>query len=644
VINAIFLLLTLTVSNAGDPSANRAVAFYHFCLAQQAIFRRDVVTALAELRKARDIDPGSGEIHAHIAQLLWETGKLEESLKEAEEAVRVEPGSAKAQLVLAQSLSSWGGADADALRKAAQAYEEYARLEPMDVEALAHLADIYRRIEDHKSAVFAWERLIELMPDNLEAYLRLGQHLLALKETERAEKILARALELDPESLSAYLSLADIYAQAEQSAEAIAVMRKALEIDPDNVRVRLHLAEMLFYADRHAEASSEADEVLRIDPSNRYALGIKGQALRESNDLTGAEDAVTRLLARYPSEILGLYLKVTIEEARHDWAAAAAAIEAALARKRDGEQLDQTNQADRRFLVHLGFAYQQLGRQADAAKAFARALKIGEYDPRLAAQEVDAWIRADDLETALARARAASGLSPDDAGLAALEAEVLFKRGDTSAAGSIIERLLQRGGEDAATLLEAAGYYRRIRELDRAEEILRQALAIEPQRLVTLLQLGSVLERQRRFDEAEEVFRAALAIEPDAAVVLNYIGYMNADRGVRVEEALALIEKALAIDPENGAYLDSLGWALYRLGRLEEAERHIRRAISKTGRNAVVLDHLGDVLIKRGRARDAVESWRQALNGDDEEQELNRLHVERKIQDVLQSLDESQSP
>jgi tetratricopeptide (TPR) repeat protein len=247
------------------------------------------------------------------------------------------------------------------------------------------------------------------------------------------------------------------------------------------------------------------------------------------------------------------------------------------------------------------------------------------------------------LETALARARAASGLSPDDAGLAALEAEALFKRGDTSAADVIMNRLQQRG-DDVATLLEVAGYYRRIRDLTKAEEILRQALEIEPQRLVALLQLGSVLERQKRYDEAEKVFRAALTLEPDAAVVLNYIGYMNADRGVRVEEALSLIEKALANDPENGAYLDSLGWALYRLGRFEEAERHVRRAVSKTGRNAVVLDHMGDILVKRGRAREAIEFWRQALAGEDEEQELDRSKVERKIQDVLKILEDSSLP
>ena len=90
-----------------------------------------------------------------------------------------------------------------------------------------------------------------------------------------------------------------------------------------------------------------------------------------------------------------------------------------------------------------------------------------------------------------------------------------------------------------------------------------------------------MLERQKRHDDAEAVFREALAVEPDSAPILNYLGYMNADRGVRVEEALAAHRAAVALDPENGAYLDSLGWALFRLDRVDEAEQYLRRAVDK---------------------------------------------------------------
>ena len=129
-------------------------------------------------------------------------------------------------------------------------------------------------------------------------------------------------------------------------------------------------------------------------------------------------------------------------------------------------------------------------------------------------------------------------------------------------------------------------------------------------------------------------------MQPDSAPILNYLGYMNADRGVRVPEALRLIEKAVSLDPENGAYLDSLGWALFRMGRMDEAESYLRRAIAKGEPNAVVFDHFGDVLRERGSLPQALESWRKALSAEDEEQELDRTLVERKIREVQARLDD----
>jgi tetratricopeptide (TPR) repeat protein len=116
---------------------------------------------------------------------------------------------------------------------------------------------------------------------------------------------------------------------------------------------------------------------------------------------------------------------------------------------------------------------------------------------------------------------------------------------------------------------------------------------------------------------------------------------MNADRGVRVDEALQLIEKAIALDPENGAYLDSLGWALYRLDASTGPSCSCRRAVDKPGANAVVLDHLGDVLRRRGSVREAVEYWRKALKAEDDGEDLDRAVVERKIREAQASLNDA---
>ena len=54
---------------------------------------------------------------------------------------------------------------------------------------------------------------------------------------------------------------------------------------------------------------------------------------------------------------------------------------------------------------------------------------------------------------------------------------------------------------------------------------------------------------------------------------------MLADRNVRLKEALQMITKAIEQEPNNGAYLDSLGWVYFKLGRLPEAEENLRKAL-----------------------------------------------------------------
>ena len=77
-----------------------------------------------------------------------------------------------------------------------------------------------------------------------------------------------------------------------------------------------------------------------------------------------------------------------------------------------------------------------------------------------------------------------------------------------------------------------------------------------------------------------ETFQRLLTLDPENALALNYLGYMLADRGIRLAEAETLIARALKSEPENGAYLDSMGWVYYRQGRFSKAMEYIDRAVA----------------------------------------------------------------
>ena len=635
----IVLLAALVAVSDPQVTQNRAEAYYHFALGEQARLAGDQDGALAEYRKAQRLDGGSGAILIEEAKLLRDGNKLDEAIVLGEQAVKLSPGDAEAHLILGELYRGEAEVAKDPtsdLKKAVGEFEAFIKINPQDRMVLLQTADLYARgLQDHKQAARVLEQYVSLDPGNAEAALELGAQYLSAGDAERAAATLKHALELEPGSAKAYANLAAIYAGAQQTDQAILNYRKALEIEPTNVKTRLELGDVLFKAQRFKEAKAEAATILTQDTKNPYALNLKASCERDEKDLDSAMATADELLALEPGDPKASFLKVTIAEAKHDFAQSAAVIETLLGRKPALEE-----GAARLFLIHLGYAYEQLNRPGDAADIFAKAQKVGgEPDPSLLGYEVEALLQAKSFDKALQTVRAARASFPDDVELAGLEADALRETGQGVQAKALLEDLVKKNPKDVKVIDDLADFYQRMHQFGEAEATLRKALVIEPKSLRTLFELGASLERQKKSEEAEGIFRKALDVQPDSAPVLNYLGYMNAERGVKLDEALSMIERAVTIDQENGAYQDSLGYALMRLDRVDQAEAHFQKALLSQGQNAVVLDHFGDLLEKKGKTAEAVQYWKKALDGEDAEGELDRARVERKMREALASLD-----
>ncbi len=146
-------------------------------------------------------------------------------------------------------------------------------------------------------------------------------------------------------------------------------------------------------------------------------------------------------------------------------------------------------------------------------------------------------------------------------------------------------------------------------------------LSIKPKQLATKPEdkeyvyflRGSTYEREKKYDAAEAEFKKILADNPQSAATLNYLGYMNADRGVQLEESLNQIKLAVSLDPTNGAYLDSLGWAYFKLGKYDLAEESLTKASLRMESDPTVQDHLADLYQKTGRLKLAAAHWERAV-------------------------------
>jgi tetratricopeptide (TPR) repeat protein len=176
--------------------------------------------------------------------------------------------------------------------------------------------------------------------------------------------------------------------------------------------------------------------------------------------------------------------------------------------------------------------------------------------------------------------------------------------------------------------INVKNYSDAIRHFKEAEVI---GLATNPSRLDQrfYFQFGAACERAGLFKQAEEYLQKCVDRAPDFAEALNYLGYMLADRGQQLPRARALIEKALRLDPKNGAYLDSLGWVLFKLNRPRQALPCLLKAMQYTPEpDATVLDHLGEVYLALRQTDKALAAWRKSfsIEANDEVKRKLDLH------------------
>lgn len=125
---------------------------------------------------------------------------------------------------------------------------------------------------------------------------------------------------------------------------------------------------------------------------------------------------------------------------------------------------------------------------------------------------------------------------------------------------------------------------------------------------------GIALERAKKWPRAEADFLKALEFEPEQPYVLNYLGYSWIDQGLHLDRARKMIEKAVQLRPNDGYIVDSMGWALYRIGDFDGAARELDRAIELRPEDPVINDHLGDAYWKVGRRAEARFQWLRALS------------------------------
>ncbi len=636
-----------------DPYSRIEVAKLHSYLSQ---ISRSAGKRLENLEKAagyageaRRLEPENLEILQSYAQVHLRLGEHQlAALEQAQEAYEELRGRTEGDLQVLTSLGQiylWK----QQAQKAAEVLEEAVSFRPGHRMIQTMLLEALVKAERHLDAEKVLEQLLEIEPDSLDHRLRLaesqsrrGDHRAAaatlssapgeVLENTRLKQFLAQELHLGGANEEA-LALTDalhadlpeaprmrrlrvaILSSLTRYREAIEEFEPLLGSEQDEDRVvqdaslLSRLLERVGRLEDAAQVLRQQIEVAEAEHRLQLQLALIGvlerqgrveEALELLHRETAAADEHLPMLSRALCELLGR-LDRTAE--------GLAALDDAIARLKSGGRSEAAESLALRRLVLLAAEedWPRLAEQApalfEASSPEARGAAEVLYAESLAGQG-----RIDDALEVLGAEASEVGAQRR----VARQAELLHGHGRIAEASELLGRMVETGETD--DLYFAAQVYQRLELFSDSVPLLERLLEEQADSAQALFLLGAAHERSGKNAKAVASFQRLLELAPDHAPTLNYLGYMWAELGENLPEAVTLILRAVALDPDNGAYVDSLGWAYFQLGRYQEARDHLEWAARLVPDDPTILEHLGDLYVALKDVERARASYKQALD------------------------------
>jgi tetratricopeptide (TPR) repeat protein len=498
-----------------------------------------------------------------------------------------------------------------AISRTSEAHARYARgvIHEMNDEPEAANEDYYRAaMED---------------PGNDFLILEVSRHFLENKQPEKALEVVTRAAVQPNAKGEIYARLGLIYGQLGRTNQAVSAGRQAILRSPDSLDGYQNL--FLLY--------------LRLKQS-QAALGVLDEAARRPNPGPEFLVAVAELYSGF-----GMGAPAQKESSKAK----------ALALLKRADQLNPTGPSLR---LRLADALNMLGETGSAAKLYLDLLKrlpdtpgirervranlaeiyLQSSDHKLAAEQLEAIIREDPTNPqayyflgrfALEANKPAEAvedfskmvmLSPEFEPAYYLLAMAQIDVNKPADAVATLEKARKKFAPSfalefwTATALSRQKNYSEALKHYTAAEVMAKAADSKQLDERFYFEVGATYERKGDYEEAEKHFEKCLTLAPDFAEAQNYLGYMWAEHGTKLDKAKELIEKAVKAQPKNAAYLDSLAWVLFKMNQPEEALTYALKAVDLCEPpDATVFDHVGDIYAALKQVEKAREAWSKSL-------------------------------
>ncbi|MBA2341318.1 MAG: tetratricopeptide repeat protein [Pyrinomonadaceae bacterium] len=613
--------MKLCRSRSARPITFAVVVCFCLVIVHTARARQNAAALISEQQSAQKLT--SARVNANNSSFILQ------------DATRERRAQAYAKLLEGQrylNAARRGSSDETSVRAAQDAFEQAAQFDPTFAEPHTALAEIaFFFLNDQERAEREASVAARLNKDNFGAH-RVLSRVLTLKSRSRDGRIeraaadraiteLREVLRLFSSDAEAWALLGELYAGTNRNREAIeAFTRWATAPEPPPLEPRFYtfftqkgelspatanarLGEVLLGENRATEAIAAFRRAVALDADNREYAQLLAQALTTA----AGSGEVASVVAIYEEMLKARGIANAPLKSDEDKEFAAGVLERIIAAQKAAGRTDDALATIERMRRLLG--------DDDASADFQLITLLREQGKRREALQA--------IQTARQR-------HPEESSFMLLEALTLGELGRVDEGVALLRARLTNTPADYNQYLYISSIYMQAGRGREAVEAARKALQLAPAEQPefvnqALTALASAQERAGDPKGAEESLRRVLSSSPNDATALNNLGYFLVERNERLTEALEMIERAVRQDPTNSSYLDSLGWAYFKLGRLEEAEKYLSDAARRSQTSSTIHEHLGDLYQKQGKAQQARTAWQKALTLSSEPAEIARI-------------------
>ena len=461
----------------------------------------------------------------------------------------------------------------------------------------------------------------EVDPGNADAHQVLA--VMAVREGNTAKALEHLEIILKSNEHEASLSqqlwmVANLLSREKDKVQVKSILEELMAAHQNDPEVLFAYAQVLVRLTELDRASEVLEQVLVLTPKDENAamtyVAVLNQLGQEAEALAWLEGALKRDEGNFNLRIF--YARILSDLKRFDDA------------RHQFEILAVQDPANPDVLFSLGLLYLQASSLDDAEKYFIRLSETkghvddASYYLGRIAEEQDELKKAGDWYRGVS-----SGNNYFDAQMRI--GMLLGKQGKVEEGRTYLHKIRTQNIQEKNILIQAeAELLMEIKRYQEAMDVYDKAL--QGKHDADLLYSRAMLaEKMDRLDLLERDLRAILEKDPKNSQALNALGYTLADRTDRYDEAYEFIKRALEINPNDYYVLDSMGWILYRQGRLDEAIVFLKRALAERN-DPEIAAHLGEVLWVKGDKKTAQEIWDTALkeapNDDRLRNVINRLN------------------